>query len=410
METKELEKTLDGLKEDWEKSKKKQDERLEKLEKGEGVAEIKQELERIDNAIDEKLQILDEQKKRLDQMEAAFKRRPVEVKDHKGDPMSEEEVKERDAVHAYLRKGDTKYWDQLDQKDLQVRVDPDGGYFVHADMSGKLVKRIFETSPIRQFAAVQAIGTDALEGVVDDDEAGAEWVGETADPTDDTTPQVRVWRIPVHEMATKPKATNKILEDANINIEQWLLDHVLQKFLRTENTAFVTGDGAGKPRGFLTYAASADPDVYEYGTIGQFETAVAATLDADALIDLTTGLKEGYAANAVLAANRIAWREARKLKDGDDQYLWQPSLQIGQPATFNGVPVTNFNDMPVIAAGSLSFAIADWAEAYQIVDRIGLSVLRDPYSNKPYVEFYTRRRVGGDVINFDAIKILKIKS
>lgn len=402
MEVKELKETLDALAKAWEDHKKVNDERLEKLEKDEGVAEIEEKLSKVGDVVDK----LQEQKDRIDQLEIALKRSP-QVKDHKGEAMSDEEVKARDALVAYTRKGDPSVFEQ---KDLQVRVDPDGGYFVNPDMSGRMVKLIFETSPIRQFASVQQIGTDALEGMVDDGDAGYEWVGETSASTDDTTPQVRKWRIPVHELATKPKATQKLLEDAEVDVEAWLLGKVADKFARVTNAAFVTGDGAGKPRGFLTYAASGDADVYTYGAIGQFVTAVAGTLDPDAMIDLSTGLKENYAANAVMVANRISWREARKLKDGDDRYLWEPSLQMGQPASFNGVPVSVFSDMPAIAAGSLSFAIADWAQAYQIVDRIGFSVLRDPYTSKPYVVFYCRHRVGGDVIDFDAIKILKIKA
>jgi HK97 family phage major capsid protein len=246
--------------------------------------------------------------------------------------------------------------------------------------------------------------------VYDDDEAGAEWVGETAAPTNDDTPKVGKWRIPVHEMATKPKATQQLLEDAAVNVEQWLAGKVARKFTRSENSAFVNGDGVARPRGFLTYGAGSSASAYERNKIWQRISATSGVVAFDDLINLFYDLKGEYRVNSVWAMNRLAYGTVRKLKDSDGRYLWEPSLQVGQPSSLLGRPTTEMNDMPDITNSSLSIALADWAEAYQIVDRMGIAILRDPYSSKPFVEFYTRRRVGGAVVNFDAIKILKTKA
>jgi len=314
------------------------------------------------------------------------------------------------AFNAYMRQGERTITD-AEIKALSVGSDPDGGYRVHPDMSGRVVTKVFESSPMRAFASIQTISTDALEGVFDLDEAGSGWVGETeARPTTDT-PQFGVWRIPTHELYANPKATQKILDDAEINIEQWLANKVSEKFARDEATAFVTGDGVAPPRGFLTYPAGSTLP----GQIEQFETGVngdfaAAPNGGDSLINMVYGIKMQYRNNSTWFLNRTTTGLVRKLKDSDGAYLWMPGIAAGQPATILGYPMASFEDMPDPATGSLSMAFGDMRETYQIVDRIGIRTLRDPYSAKPFVEFYTTKRVGGDVTNFESLKILAFES
>lgn len=310
------------------------------------------------------------------------------------------------AFESYIR-GDERKMNAEEFKALSVGSDPDGGYTVHPDMSGRVVKKVFETSPMRAYASIQSISTDALEGVFDLDEAASGWVGETDARPETDTPQIGVWRIPVHELYANPSATQKILDDSEINIEQWLAMKVSEKFARDESTAFTTGDGVAKPRGFLTYGNGTTIP----GQIEQFKTGVngdfaAAPDGGDALIDMIYGLKMPYRNNGTWFMNRTTTGLARKLKDSDGAYLWQPGIQAGQPATLLGYPVASFEDMPDPATGSLSIAFGDMRETYQIVDRIGLRTLRDPYSNKPFVQFYTTKRVGGDVVNFESLKLL----
>ena len=316
----------------------------------------------------------------------------------------------KSALDTYLRKDD-RGLSADEVKALSVGTDPDGGYVVHPDMSGRIVQKVFETSPMRAYASIQVISTDALEGLFDLNEASSGWVGETDARTETNTPELGKWRIPVHELYAKPKATQKLLDDASINMEQWLANKVSEKFARDEAAAFVNGNGINKPRGFLTYASGTTLP----GTIERFDTGAngafaAAPNGGDVLINALYGLKQQYRANATWFMNRATLKLARKLKDSDGAYLWSPGIAAGQPATMLGYPVASFEDMPDPATDSLSIAVGDMREAYQIVDRLGIRTLRDPYSAKPYVEFYTTKRVGGDVVNFEAIKCIEFTS
>lgn len=327
------------------------------------------------------------------------------------DYSAENHAEYKQAFRTYLRKDD-KTISADEAKALSVGSDPDGGYVVDADTSGRVVRKVFETSEMRQYASVQVISTDALEGLHDLDEAGFGWVGETGSRTETTTPQLDKWRIPVHEMYAEPRATQKLLDDAAIDVESWLAGKVADKFTRSENTAFVSGTGVDRPRGFTTYGAGTTLP----GTIEQFATgsngAFAADPDGgDKLVDMIYGMKAPYRRNAVFAMNRTTLGAVRLLKDSNGTMLWQPSLAAGQPSTLLGYPVASFEDMAdYTTTDALAIAFADFSEGYQIVDRMGIRVLRDPYTAKPYVKFYTTARVGGDVLNFEAIKLLKFGS
>ena len=314
------------------------------------------------------------------------------------------------AFDTFIRKGE-EVMGVEERKALSVGADPDGGYVVNPDLSGRIVTKVFESSPMRAYAAVQVISSDALEGLFDLNEASSGWVGETDSRAETNTPQLGKWRIPAHELYAKPKATQKLLDDASINMEAWLASKVAEKFARDEANAFVVGNGVNKPRGFLTYGSGTTLP----GTIEQFPSgvngALAATPDGgDVLINALYGLKQQYRANATWFMNRASTRLVRKAKDSNGSYIWVPGIAAGQPASLLGYPVAAFEDMPDPATNSLSIAVGDMREAYQIVDRLGIRTLRDPYSAKPYVEFYTTKRVGGDVINFEAIKLVKLGS
>jgi HK97 family phage major capsid protein len=311
------------------------------------------------------------------------------------------------AFDTFLRKGE-EVMGPDERKALSVGTDPDGGYVVNPDLSGRIVMKVFETSPMRAYASTQVISSDALEGLFDLNEASSGWVGETDSRGETNTPQLGKWRIPAHELYAKPKATQKLLDDASINMEAWLASKVSEKFARDEANAFVVGNGVNKPRGFLTFPSGTTLP----GTIERFDTGVngafaAAPNGGDVLINALYGLKQQYRANATWFMNRATLKLTRKLKDSDGAYLWSPGIAAGQPASLLGYPVASFEDMPDPATDSLSIAVGDMREAYQIVDRLGIRTLRDPYSAKPYVEFYTTKRVGGDVVNFEAIKLIE---
>lgn len=305
------------------------------------------------------------------------------------------------AFDAYVRTGDTRLFNEM-----SVGSDPDGGYLVSPDLSGTIVTMIRETSPIRSIASQQSISTDALEGDLDLDEAGTGgWVSETASRSGDTsTPQIGGWRIEVHEQYAEPRVTQKVLDDSQINVDSWLIAKVADKFARTENTAFVLGDGAGKPRGFMTYPAGV-PAPGSWAQIEQVKSGDAALVKPDGLIDLVFSLKPAYRQGAVFGMNRLTQRDVRKLKDGQNNYLWQPDFtKLGQ-ATLLGFPIVDMADLDDIGAGNLPIVFGDFRAAYLIVDRAGISVLRDPYTTKGRVKFYTTKRVGGGCVNFEALKI-----
>jgi len=323
----------------------------------------------------------------------------VDLSDEK---MNIEEIKAYGAqIGTYLRRGEQD--PQVEMKTMSVGSDPDGGYFVSPVMSPRILSIIYETSPMRELCTVETISTDAIEYPIDDGEAGAGWVGEQETRAETGTPQVGVQRIPVHEMYAKPKATQKLLEDAAINIEAWLAGKIGQRFGRLEATAFVSGDGIKKPRGFLTYSAGSTR-----GTIEQVVSGVAGGVSFDGLINLMTSLKEEYAAGAVFMMRRATVGAVLLLKDGNGQYIWRVDNQAGKPSILLGHPVYQAADMQAVAADALAIAFGNMRQAYTIVDRLGISTLRDPYSAKPFVEFYTRKRVGGDVTNFEAVKIQKL--
>ena len=423
METKEL---VEKLNRDFEAFKEANDERLKQVEeKGSADPLVEEKVEKANSAIQQ-------MEERLQQAETAAARK------HKGDngqqdaeetkamnfakltaklrqePVNKEFGSEqlqeyRKAFRDWMRKGDLSGPEV--QKALSVGTDPDGGYTVEPDTSGRIVDKIFETSPMRQVAAQQTIGTDALEGLFDLDEASAAWVSETQSRPETNTPKLATWRIPVHELYAFPFATQKVLDDSMIDIEGWLADKVADKMMRKENQAFVTGDGDGKPRGFLTYPAGTTlPGTIKRNLTGVAGAFAASANGGDVLLDAIYGMKQGYRNGARWHMNRSVVAEVRKLKDGEGRYLWQPGIAAGQPAQLLGYPVLEFEDMPDLADGSVSIAFANMSEAYQIVDRHGIRVLRDPYTNKPFVGFYTIRRTGGDVVNFEALNLIEFST
>lgn len=307
----------------------------------------------------------------------------------------------RDAFATYLRRDEKG----TPQAALSTGSDPDGGYLVPTETSSRIITRVFESSPLRMLATVETIGGKEMEIPRDEGEAACGWVGETASRPETDTPQVGLSKIVAHEMYAAPRSTQAMLEDAGLDIEAWLGRKVGDKFARTEATAFFTGDGVGKPRGLLTYANGTSG-----ATIEQVVSGAATDFTFDGLKNLVFALKDPYAANASWLINRLGLRNISKLKDGEGRYLWEPNNQVGQPSLLLGYPVARAADVAAPGAGALAAAFGDFREAYTIVDRLGVSTLRDPFSAKPYVIFYTRRRVGGDVVNFEAVKLQVISA
>ncbi len=381
----------------WEQFKQVNDARLAEIErKGSADPLYEEHLSNISN-------VLDNQKQRMDSLETAISRPAKGAAEHKaGDVPYVSEYKT--AFCTYLRKGMDAGLEAFEAKTLSVGSDPDGGYLVTPTMSEKIITIVRETSPMRSVASIETISSDALEILEDTDEAAAGWTTETGSVAETTSPQFGKRNIPVHELYAQPKATQKLVDDSAINIEEWLANKVADVFSRKENTAFISGSGVGQPRGILTYTAGTS-----WGEIEQVNSGSSGAVTADGIVNLYYALKEDYAARASFMMNRSVVQAVRLLKEAStNQYLWAPGLASGAPDTLLGVPVIQAADMPVAAANSLSVAVADFAAAYQIVDRTGIRVLRDPFTDKPFIKFYTTKRVGGDVVNFEAIKLQKL--
>lgn len=317
----------------------------------------------------------------------------------------------RKAQQKWLRGGD-KVLTPEEAKAMTVGTDTDGGFFVTPDVSGRIVQRVFEISPIRQIADVMSIGSDALEGLEDLAEADAGWVGETGTRSDSNTPTVGKYRIEAFEMFAKPKASQKLLDDSSVDIEQWLAMKTAKKFASLEGSAFCIGDGVVKPRGLTSYTPVTTDDATRAWGAPQYVPTGASgafhTTQADPLFDLLSKFKDNYLGNARWVTRRSVIAAVRKFKTSTTlEYIWQPGLQAGQPDKLLGYPITIAEDMPAIAANSFSMAFGDFKQGYQIVDRLGVRTLRDPYTDKPYVVFYTIKRTGGGIIDFDAIKFIK---
>jgi len=346
--------------------------------------------------LNDKLSDLDAQ---IAQVKSAMNR-AAQNQNSNGNHPDEKAAKYAEAFKNYVRKGV-----DFDAKAMSVNSDEDGGYLVTPEMSAEVIKKVYESSPIRMLASVQKISSDSLEILEDLDEIESGWVGETQPRGETSTAKLKMIKIPVHELFAQPLATQKLLDDAAINVEAWLSGKVAEKFARDEASAFVSGNGIGKPKGFLSYDNGTG-----FNQVEQSESAASGTITADDIIELNYKLKGAYKMNASFLAQRETIKIFRKFKDTQGRYLWEPGLNGEAQSTLLGAPVYEANDMEAYAGGKLAVAFGDIKQAYQIVDRIGIRVIRDVYSKKPFVLFYTTKRVGGAVKNFEAIKLLKVKA
>jgi HK97 family phage major capsid protein len=359
-----------------------------------------------DPLIDAKLkkieQSLDRQRTALERLALEQARPAIGEDPRKGDP------EHKSAWSAYMRKGDDSGLARIDLKSLNVGTEAQGGYVAPPELDRLIEQRLMASSPMRQIATVRQTSATVFKKPVS---LGAQsgWATETEAREETTAPTLSLLSFPAAELYAMPAATQTLLDDAYADIDEWLADECEASFAAQESAAFVTGDGDGQPKGFLSYDMIADAS-HAWDKIGFILSGGAgafATSDpADKLIDLVYALKSQFRANARFVMNRRTVSSVRKLKDGDGNYLWRPGAS-GESASLLGYPVTEIEDMPDIAANAFSIAFGDFRRGYLIIDRQGARVLRDPYSQKPYVLFYTTKRVGGGVQNFDAIKVMK---
>ena len=380
----------------WENFKSVNDEILKTIEqKGSYDPLLTQQLVRMNSH-------LDEQKSRIENIETSLSRPAFSGSNLTGHFDNEHKA----AFSNYLRSGNELTLSKLEQKGLSAGSDADGGYLITRQTSANITQILEEISPMRKLASREQISTSSLDVIEDYDKAGAGWTAETKLAVDTDTPKINKRNIPVFELYAQPSATQKLIDDSSIDIEKWLAEKLINSFSKLENQAFIYGDGISCPKGILSHA-----DGKEWGKIEQIKTCKDGLFDADDLLNLYFSLKEQYCNNASFLMNRFTLHMVRSLKDNvSGRYLWNPGLVEGNPDTLLGLPVFEAADMPTATKDSLSIALADFKAAYKIVDRQGIRVLCDPYTFKPFVKFYTTKRVGGDVTNFEAIKILKLAS
>ena len=308
-----------------------------------------------------------------------------------------------EAWSRYLRAGDESGLARLDTKSLSAGTDAQGGYVAPPELDRLIEARLTAASPMLQFATLRQTSAGTYQKPVSLG-AEAQWVSETAARTETTTNGLSLIEFPAGELYAMPAATQTLLEDSFADVDAWLADEVEAAFSAQESAAFVNGDGVSKPKGFLAETI-VDNASHAWGQIGSVPGGFTAPDAADQLIDLIYAPKSQYRANGRFVMNRRTVSAVRKLKDGDGRYIFAPASG-GDPATLLGYPVTEIEDMPDIGVGNAAIAFGDFKRGYLIADRQGARVLRDPYSAKPYVLFYTTKRVGGGVQNFDAIKTM----
>ena len=324
----------------------------------------------------------------------------------------QQEAPHRKACAAYLRHGDDDGLRGLvpESKAMSAAVAADGGYLVDPQMAETIRSVLRSTASIRSIASVVTVESGSFDVLVDRSELGSGWATETAATAETDTPQFEKITIPLHELSAMPKASQRLLDDAAFDVETWLAQRIAERFVRAEAAAFINGNGIDKPKGFMIHSTVND-SIWTWGKIGFVTTGVngdfAAANPADAIVDLVYALGARYRANASFVMNSKTAGAVRKMKDADGRFLWSDGLAAGEPARLMGYPVLVAEDMPDIGGGAIAIAFGDFAAGYTVVERPDLRILRDPFSAKPHVLFYASKRVGGDVSDFAAIKLLK---
>lgn len=377
------------------------DQRLAEIERRAGDVLTEEKVARLDRALDEKMA-------RLDRLVLEARRPPLGRETGGTRPVVSEH---KAAFEAYIRSGETGALRAIETRALSAGSGPDGGYLAPPEVENAVTQRLAAVSPIRAIAGVRQISAGSYKRPFSVSGPASGWVGETAARPQTDSPVLAEQVFPAMELYAMPAATQTLIDDAAVDIEAWLAGEIDTVFAEQEGAAFVNGNGASRPTGFLAVPQAAE-SAWEWGKLGFLATGEAAGLPeedaADLVVDLVHALKAGYRQNGRFVMNRRTQAAVRKIKDASGAYVWTPPARAGGEASLYTFPVTEAEDMPDIGAGTTPIAFGDFRRGYLVVDRLGLRILRDPYSAKPYVLFYTTKRVGGGVADFDAIKLLKV--
>ena len=376
-------------------------------------AEVKTALEGFLNAfrgfqseVKQSLQHQEERLTMLDRKQMTFGRPALATS-------AEVEVPHKKAFAAYLRSGDDDGLRglQLDGKAMSTAVAADGGYLVDPQTADSIRSMLVSTSSLRSVANVVQVEATSFDVLIDRSEVGTGWATEAGATAETATPAIERISIALHELSAMPKASQRLLDDSAFDVEGWLAGKIATRFIRAEAAAFINGDGVDKPKGILLPTKVANA-TWSWGNLGYIPTGAAsdfAAVDsADCIVDLVYALGADYRANGTFLMNSKTAGAVRKMKDADGRFLWSDGLAAGEPARLMGYAVLICEDMPDVGANTYPIAFGDFAAGYTVAERPDLRILRDPFSAKPNVLFYANKRVGGDVTDYAAIKLLKV--
>ncbi len=364
---------------------------LEDLKKGMGDVVQSEQVDRINTSVGELQAAIDAANTKIAAMSLSGTG-PDAVKD----------AEYTEAFQAHFSKGQV-------QANLNKGADPEGGFLAPVEWDRTITDKLVEVSAMRSIASVQNISTAGFTKLFNLRGTGSGWVGEEEARPETSTPTFGSMVITPGEIYANPGATQGMLDDAAVDLESWLANEVQTEFAKQEGLAFVAGNGVNKPNGFLSYATgAANAGANPLGAIGVDPAAATTAVTEDELLDLIYGTPASYTNGARFVMNRTSLGKIRKLRDADGRQLWQPSSVAGQPSQLLAYPVTEMPDMPDMAANTTPIAFGNFARGYLIVDRTGVRVLRDPFTAKPKVLFYTTKRVGGAVVDPKAIRILQM--
>ncbi|EPL7797869.1 phage major capsid protein [Citrobacter freundii] len=396
VDVKDVEQVAQELQAKFDAFKEKNDKRLEAVEQEKG--KLAGEVETLNGKLSE-----------LDELKSALEEELKQVKRPAGGPQSKAASEHKTAFIGFMRKGKDDGLRELERKALQVGVDEDGGYAVPEELDRTILNLLKDEVVMRQEATTITVGGANYKKLVNLGGTASGWVGET-----DSRPETDASKLGqiepfMGEIYGNPQATQTMLDDAFFNVEDWINSELAIEFAEQEEIAFTSGNGTKKPKGFLAYASTLDPDkTRAFGTLQHILSGATAGVTADAIIKLVYTLRKVHRNGAKFMMNNNSLFAIRILKDSEGNYLWRPGLELGQPSSLAGYGVAENEQMPDIAADAKAIAFGNFKRGYTIVDRIGTRILRDPYTKKPFVGFYTTKRTGGMLVDSQAIKLLQI--
>lgn len=396
VDVKDVEQVAQELQAKFDAFKEKNDKRLEAVEQEKG--KLAGEVETLNGKLSE-----------LDELKSALEEELKQVKRPTGGSQSKAASEHKTAFIVFMRKGKDDGLRELERKALQVGVDEDGGYAVPEELDRTILNLLKDEVVMRQEATTITVGGANYKKLVNLGGTASGWVGETdARPETDASKLGQIEPF-MGEIYGNPQATQTMLDDAFFNVEDWINSELAIEFAEQEEIAFTSGNGTKKPKGFLAYASTLDPDkTRAFGTLQHILSGAAAGVTADAIIKLVYTLRKVHRNGAKFMMNNNSLFAIRILKDSEGNYLWRPGLELGQPSSLAGYGVAENEQMPDIAADAKAIAFGNFKRGYTIVDRIGTRILRDPYTKKPFVGFYTTKRTGGMLVDSQAIKLLQI--